>query len=106
MNNRSENSYPIVRRREHKMQRFKLAGPRKNFSASTQPSTTPSTFNAIFSRSILGTFGAKARRIGRLWLLWHQNGDGCLVSSRRARHNVTVSPEYVFEAVAWIILSN
>ena len=24
----------------------------------------------------------------------------------RARHNVTVSPEYVFEAVAWTILSN
>jgi hypothetical protein len=49
MNNRAENSHQVVRRRGRKMQRFKSAGSAQRFSASTPPSTTPSTFSAIES---------------------------------------------------------
>ncbi len=49
-NNRAENSHQPTRRREHKMQGFKSAGSAQNFSQSTQPPTTSSTFNAISSQ--------------------------------------------------------
>jgi transposase-like protein len=52
-NNRAENSHQAVRRREHKMQRFKSAGWRSVFSVSTPPSTTTSTSNAILSLELL-----------------------------------------------------
>ena len=46
-NNRAENSHQPTRRRRGKMQGFKSAGPRKDFSQFTQPPTTPSTSNVI-----------------------------------------------------------
>src|SRR5438477_6916843 len=49
-NNRAENSYQPVRRRERKMQRFKSARSAQRFLRCMPRSTTPSTFNAISSR--------------------------------------------------------
>jgi transposase-like protein len=50
-NNRAENSHQAVRRREHKMQRFKSARSAQRFlSMHAAASTTPSTFNAISPR--------------------------------------------------------
>ncbi len=48
-NNRAENSRQPVRRREHKLQRFKSPGSaqRRGSSHCTPPSTTSSTSNAI-----------------------------------------------------------
>ena len=45
-NNRIENSHQPTRRRERKMQRFKARAQRKDFSALTLPSSTPSTSSA------------------------------------------------------------
>jgi putative transposase len=46
-NNRAENSHQPTRRRERKMQGFKSTDQPSDFSHSTRPPTTPSTFSAI-----------------------------------------------------------
>ena len=49
-NNRAENSHQVVRRREHKLQRFKSARSAQLFLSITPRSITSSAFNAISSR--------------------------------------------------------
>jgi transposase-like protein len=48
-NNRAQNSHQIVRRREHKMQRFKSSRSAQRFLNIHSPSTIPSTINDISS---------------------------------------------------------
>ena len=49
-NNRAENSHQPTRRRERKMQRFRVRVRRRNFSPRTPPSITPLTPNVISPR--------------------------------------------------------
>ena len=61
MNNRAENSHQVVRRREHKMQRFKSARSAQRFLS--MHAAVHNTFNLqrhLVSRSTLRTFRAEA----------------------------------------------
>jgi transposase-like protein len=62
-NNRAENSRQPVRRRERKMQRFKLPGSAQRFLSFTPPSTTLSTSSAI-SRPAAPTAPSETKRSG------------------------------------------
>jgi transposase-like protein len=61
MNNRAENSHQVVRRREHKMQRFKSARSAQRFLS--MHAAVHNTFNLqrhLVSRSTLRIFRAEA----------------------------------------------